>query len=217
MAEPVNAICFGGGGLVGTAKALGHLVGLDQIVRQPECRGELKRSFFDYMAEAGVPLRELEGRLVGVRTAGAPNIDLLWGRIPYLDNDGGKKKIKPKKEMIGTVEGSQIRFEWREKDGRIRIKLKVPFEGLDEGDSVDFLLYPDGYAKDPVDLGSANVDEDGKVKLKLRTDHGDPLPLDFMKNVDDLSGMLIRVFHDANVSGGYDEGDPKIDGALPTF
>jgi predicted acylesterase/phospholipase RssA len=62
--EPrLNAICFGGGGLVGTAKALGHLVGLDQIVRDPEARGELSKSFFDYMAEAGVQLRELEGRL----------------------------------------------------------------------------------------------------------------------------------------------------------
>jgi predicted acylesterase/phospholipase RssA len=59
----LNAICFGGGGLVGTSKALGHLVGLDQILREPDCRGELKRSFFDYMAEAGVQLRELEGRL----------------------------------------------------------------------------------------------------------------------------------------------------------
>lgn len=59
----LNAICFGGGGLVGTSKAMGHLVGLDQILREPEHRSELKRSFFDYMAEAGVQLRELEGRL----------------------------------------------------------------------------------------------------------------------------------------------------------
>lgn len=59
----LNAICFGGGGLVGTSKALGHLIGLDQLLREPENRSELKRSFFDYMAEAGVQLRELEGRL----------------------------------------------------------------------------------------------------------------------------------------------------------
>lgn len=63
MAEHLNAICFGGGGLVGTAKALGHLVGLDQIIRDPDSRTELKKSFFDYMAEAGVPLRELDGRM----------------------------------------------------------------------------------------------------------------------------------------------------------
>jgi len=59
----LNALCFGGGGLVGTAKAMGHLVGLDQVLRDPEHRGELKPSFFDYMAQAGVPLRELETRL----------------------------------------------------------------------------------------------------------------------------------------------------------
>lgn len=63
MARGLNAICFGGGGLVGTSEALGHLVGLDQIVRRPDERTELKRSFFDYMADAGVGLRELEGRL----------------------------------------------------------------------------------------------------------------------------------------------------------
>src|SRR5579871_4492340 len=59
----MNAICFGGGGLVGTAKALGHLVGLDQIIRDPTCRGELKPSFFDFMADASVPLRDCEARL----------------------------------------------------------------------------------------------------------------------------------------------------------
>ena len=56
-------MCFGGGGLVGPAKALGHLVGFDQVVRTPDSRHELKPSFFDYMAQAGVPLRELEQRL----------------------------------------------------------------------------------------------------------------------------------------------------------
>lgn len=59
----MNAICFGGGGLVGTAKALGHMLGLDQLIRDPSCRNELKPSFFDYMAEAHVPLRECEARL----------------------------------------------------------------------------------------------------------------------------------------------------------
>ncbi|MEZ0229849.1 MAG: hypothetical protein ACAI25_14575 [Planctomycetota bacterium] len=59
----MNAICFGGGGLVGTAKALGHLLGLDQIIRDPSCRNEVKPSFFDYMADAQVPLRECEARL----------------------------------------------------------------------------------------------------------------------------------------------------------
>ncbi|RMG17064.1 MAG: hypothetical protein D6731_04830 [Planctomycetota bacterium] len=63
MPNHLNAICFGGGGLVGTSKALGHTVGLDQVVRRHDERQELKRSFFDYMAAAGVPLRELEGRI----------------------------------------------------------------------------------------------------------------------------------------------------------
>jgi hypothetical protein len=63
LAKHLNAICFGGGGLVGTSKGLGHLVGFDQIVRSHDERNDLKRSFFDYMAAAGVPLRELEGRL----------------------------------------------------------------------------------------------------------------------------------------------------------
>ena len=56
-------MCFGGGGLVGTAKALGHLLGFDQLIRTPDTRQELKPSFFDFMAQAGVPLRELEVRM----------------------------------------------------------------------------------------------------------------------------------------------------------
>lgn len=59
----LNCLCFGGGGLVGTSKALGHLVGLDQIVRRPDQRNLLKPSFFDFMAQAGVSLRDLESRL----------------------------------------------------------------------------------------------------------------------------------------------------------
>lgn len=57
-----NALCFGGGGLVGTAKALGHLIGLDQVVRDRASQGEVKKSFFDYMGEAQVPLDQLEAR-----------------------------------------------------------------------------------------------------------------------------------------------------------
>ena len=53
MSDKLNALCFGGGGLVGTSKALGHLVGLDQLVREPHTREELKPSFFDYMAARG--------------------------------------------------------------------------------------------------------------------------------------------------------------------
>ena len=71
MSEHLNAICFGGGGLVGTSKALGHLLGLDQVLREPESRGHLKKSFFDYMAEAGVPLRDLEAR-----------VDEVFDRLP---------------------------------------------------------------------------------------------------------------------------------------
>lgn len=58
----INAIAFGGGGLVGTAKSLGHLVGLDQVVRSPDARKEVKKSFFDYMADAGVDIEQLEER-----------------------------------------------------------------------------------------------------------------------------------------------------------
>lgn len=58
----VNALAFGGGGLVGTAKAIGHLIGLDQVIRDSSCRNELKKSFFDYMVEAGVELNQLEAR-----------------------------------------------------------------------------------------------------------------------------------------------------------
>lgn len=78
----LNAICFGGGGLVGTAKAMGHLVGLDQILREPDDRGELKRSFFDYMAEAGVQLKELEGRLDDVFDRMPP--DVRNGRADHV-------------------------------------------------------------------------------------------------------------------------------------
>jgi hypothetical protein len=78
----LNAICFGGGGLVGTAKALGHLVGLDQIVRDPSCRAELKPSFFDYMADAQVPLRECESRLDEVFALIPP--DVRAGRCDHL-------------------------------------------------------------------------------------------------------------------------------------
>jgi len=62
----VNALCFGGGGLVGTSKSLGHLLGLDQLVRDPSSQKELKKSFFDYMVEAGVGLDNLEARFLEV-------------------------------------------------------------------------------------------------------------------------------------------------------
>jgi hypothetical protein len=78
----LNAICFGGGGLVGTAKALGHLVGLDQLIRDPSCRNELKPSFFDYMADAQVPLRECEARLDEVFALIPP--DVRNGRRDHL-------------------------------------------------------------------------------------------------------------------------------------
>jgi hypothetical protein len=38
-------------------------VGLDQVIRDPANRNELKNSFFDYMADAGVGLREVEARI----------------------------------------------------------------------------------------------------------------------------------------------------------
>lgn len=74
MKGKLNAICFGGGGLVGTSKALGHLIGLDQVLRDPDDRLELKKSFFDYMADAGVSLRELEARLDDVFDAMPPEV-----------------------------------------------------------------------------------------------------------------------------------------------
>ena len=63
MKKHVNALCFGGGGLVGTVKALGHLVGLDQLIRGPEDGPLPQPCFFDYMERAGVPLRQLERRI----------------------------------------------------------------------------------------------------------------------------------------------------------
>lgn len=98
MAEHLNAICFGGGGLVGTSKALGHLVGLDQILRGPDTRTELKKSFFDYMAEAGVPLRELEGRL-----------DEVFERIPAHMRSGRSDHIpRHFKVAVGISGGSLL-------------------------------------------------------------------------------------------------------------
>lgn len=86
----MNAICFGGGGLVGTAKALGHLIGLDQVVRTPDDRHELTKSFFDYMAEAGVQLRELEGRL-----------DEVFDRMP-ADVRNGRADHAPRYFKVAT-------------------------------------------------------------------------------------------------------------------
>jgi predicted acylesterase/phospholipase RssA len=62
----VNALCFGGGGIVGTGKAVGHLIGLDQVIRDRDSRRDLTKSFFDYMVEAGVPLSKLEARFEDV-------------------------------------------------------------------------------------------------------------------------------------------------------
>ena len=70
----VNALAFGGGGLVGTAKSLGHLVGLDQLIRDPASKNELKKSFFDYMAEAGVSLEQLEARFSEVEDVMPPEV-----------------------------------------------------------------------------------------------------------------------------------------------
>jgi predicted acylesterase/phospholipase RssA len=70
----VNALCFGGGGLVGTGKAVGHLIGLDQVIRDHDSRRELTKSFFDYMVEAGVPLNALEARFEEVVNRMPPEV-----------------------------------------------------------------------------------------------------------------------------------------------
>ena len=97
MAERYNAICFGGGGLVGTSKALGHLVGLDQIIRDPDSRTELKKSFFDYMAEAGVHLRELEGRL-----------DEIYDRMPPQVRSGRSDHVSRYFNVAVGISGGSI-------------------------------------------------------------------------------------------------------------
>jgi len=93
----LNAICFGGGGLVGTAKALGHLVGFDQIVRDPTRRTELKKSFFDYMAEAGVPLRELE-----------PRLDEVFDRMPAHVRSGRSDYVPEYFEVSIGISGGSL-------------------------------------------------------------------------------------------------------------
>lgn len=97
MAKHLNAICFGGGGLVGTAKALGHLVGFDQIVREPSARTELKKSFFDYMAEAGVPLRELE-----------PRLDEVFDRMPAHVRSGRSDHVSRYFEVAVGISGGSL-------------------------------------------------------------------------------------------------------------
>jgi predicted acylesterase/phospholipase RssA len=93
----LNAICFGGGGLVGTAKALGHLVGFDQIVRDPTRRTELKKSFFDYMAEAGVPLRELE-----------PRLDEVFDRMPAHVRSGRSDYVSQYFNVAVGISGGSL-------------------------------------------------------------------------------------------------------------
>ncbi|HBP16246.1 MAG TPA: hypothetical protein DEA08_00450 [Planctomycetes bacterium] len=97
MGSHLNAICFGGGGLVGTAKALGHLVGFDQIVRDPTRRTELKKSFFDYMAEAGVPLRELE-----------PRLDEVFDRMPAHVRSGRSDYVPEYFEVSIGISGGSL-------------------------------------------------------------------------------------------------------------
>lgn len=97
MAKHLNAICFGGGGLVGTAKALGHLVGFDQIVREPSARNELKKSFFDYMAAAGVPLRELE-----------PRLDEVFDRMPAHVRSGRSDHVSRYFEVAVGISGGSL-------------------------------------------------------------------------------------------------------------
>ncbi|MGE0708548.1 MAG: patatin-like phospholipase family protein [Planctomycetota bacterium] len=97
MGSHLNAICFGGGGLVGTAKALGHLVGFDQIVRDPDRRNELKKSFFDYMAEAGVPLRELE-----------PRLDEVYDRMPAQVRSGRADHVSQYFKVAVGISGGSL-------------------------------------------------------------------------------------------------------------
>ncbi len=97
MDGKLNAICFGGGGLVGTSKGLGHLIGLDQLVRPLEERGQLKRSFFDYMAEAGVPLRELEGR-----------IDEVFARMPAEVRNGRSDHVPRLFDVAVGISGGAL-------------------------------------------------------------------------------------------------------------
>jgi hypothetical protein len=163
---------------------------------------------------------DLAGQPVGVRTAGADDIDLLWGRIPILEKSG-PKKIKTGYHAFGDVEKAKARIKWRRKDGRIRVKIKLPFAGLAEGDSVGFLLSDEPFEDDDDDdgflLDFGTVNDEGRVKLKHRTDKGDPFPEEILENPGALSGAYVRAFHDANDNGELDEGEATIDGRLPTF
>jgi hypothetical protein len=135
----------------------------------------------------------LAGRLVGVRTAGDDDddMDLLVGVIPDLA-PGGQKKRNGKGREFDDDEKGQCRVEWRQKDGRFRLTIKARL-GLAEGTRVRFKLV---HAGGEFVMGSDEADKDGKVRLKLRTDHGDSLPLAHLQNAGLMSGATVRICYD---------------------
>jgi tRNA threonylcarbamoyladenosine modification (KEOPS) complex Pcc1 subunit len=144
----------------------------------------------------------LVGMLVGVRNAADADddIDFLVGVIPDLVK-GGPKKHKHKHKGFGDDEKGRLKFEWRHKDGRIRLSIKANTD-LDEGTQVKFKLFYDG---DEYVLGTGAANEEGKVKMKLRTDHGDWVPLAILKDVGELDGTQLRICWDHDGDPGTDD------------
>jgi hypothetical protein len=73
------------------------MVGLDQIVRRPDQRNDLKPSFFDYMAQAGVTLRELEGR-----------VDEVFAQIPPEVRNGRTDHIEQCFDVATGISGGSL-------------------------------------------------------------------------------------------------------------
>ena len=73
-------------------------MGLDQIIRDPTCRKELKKSFFDYMADARVTLRDLEGRM-----------DEVFDRLPPEVRNGRTDHIPRYFRVATGISGGSLR------------------------------------------------------------------------------------------------------------
>jgi hypothetical protein len=156
----------------------------------------------------------LGGGLVGVLVGGTEDV-ILVGLVPVPTK--GKKKDKTKSRVFGDDEKAKVTLEWHARKGRTRLSLKTKQDAFVEGDVVTFLLVWDDDGEETFVLGTATANEEGQVKLKLRTDHGDPLPLLFLGDYESLGGKPVRIFVDNDGDGEADAGTTVVEGTLPTF
>ena len=184
---PVNALAFGGGGLVGTAKSLGHLIGLDQVVRDPASRLELTKSFFDYMVEAEVTIDQLELRF-----------DEVVDRMPREVQNGQLDHIHRYFRLCGGISGGSFLASAVASElpllTLVREAVHFPFTYYFRPDLREYLRAARGLPKIPLNVLKMAYRERGGWSLRRGRSEGLLMPI--MRRVSRVGFELLAAFQD---------------------